>query len=120
MSRGGRVRWPWEKDPADREANYRRPVRIEERLRLTIKGAAVVAAFFWIKSVTQDRHDVGAEFLIGVGGPVLLAGVVDLVWTLRGKLDHIFISDRRAQIAVHTATVVAGVGLLVAGVLTHT
>ena len=121
MSSGGRgpVRWPWEKDPTDREANYRRPVRVAERARLTIKVAAVVAAFFWIKVVTADRSDVGAEFLIGVGAPLAIAGVVDLVWTMRGQLDHVFIDDERLQIAVHGAVAVAGVVMMVVGAVIH-
>lgn len=116
---GGPGRWPWEKDPTDREANYRRPVRVAERARLTVKAAAVVAAFFWIKAMTRDGLDVGAEFLIGVGTPVLVAGSIDLVWTIRGELEHIFVQERTAQLALHAATAMVGVGMIVAGVVTH-
>ena len=114
-----RLKLPWEKDPTDREANYRRPVRVAERLRLTIKAAVVVAAFFWIKAVTKDHHDVGAEFLIGVGVPVAVAGLIDTVWTARGQLDHIFISDERLQRIAHVGTAAVGVVMVVAGTVIH-
>lgn len=107
----------WQRDPNDREANYRRPVPQEERVRLGLKGALVVAGFLFIMNATRDRSDVGAEFAIGVGGPLLVAGVMDVIWTLRGRLEHVFIESRPLQLAAHAAMAVTGMVLVAAGVI---
>ena len=117
MSRRPGLRLPWEKDPNDKEANYRRPIPDHEKIRLLAKGASVVAAFFFITNTTKDRSDVGAEFLIGVGGPLLLAGVLDLIWTLRGQLEHVFIESRSLQLASHSLVATIGVAMLGAGLV---
>ena len=117
MSDRERPRLPWEKDPADKEANYRRPIAQHEKIRLVVKAASVVGAFFFIKEMTADRRDVGAEFLIGIGAPLLLAGVLDLVWTVQGRLEHVFIESRPLQLAAHGALALLGLGLVVAGTI---
>lgn len=117
MSKPQRRRLPWEKDPTDREANYRRPVRQDEKIRLTLKAASVVGAFAFIKTATGDRTDVGAEFLIGIGLPLLLAGVLDVVWTLRGWLEHVFIESRPLQLAAHASMAGVGAAIAVAGIV---
>lgn len=117
MSDRPRRRFPWEKDPNDREANYRRPIPEHEKVRLVAKAAAVVGAFLFIKTVTADRTDVGAEFSIGVGAPLLIAGVLDFVWTLRGRLEHVFIESRPMQLAAHGGTALLGLVMVVAGVV---
>lgn len=117
MTERPRLRLPWEKDPTDREANYRRPVAQDEKVRLTLKAAAAVAGFLFIMSMTRDGDDVGAELGIGVGAPLLLAGVLDVVWTLRGRLEHVFIESRPLQLAAHAAMAAVGLSLLVAGLI---
>ena len=110
-------RFPWEKDPNDREANYRRPIAEHEKVRLVAKAASVVGAFFFIRSMTADHRDVGAEFLIGVGAPLLLAGTLDLIWTIRGRLEHVFIESRSLQLAAHGALAVLGLAMVFAGAI---
>ena len=117
MSRRQGLKLPWEKDPNDREANYRRPVAQHEKVRLTVKGASAAAAFLFIMSMTRDRRDVGAEFLIGLGAPLLIAGTMDLVWTLQERLEHIFIESRTLQLAAHTGMALVGAGMLTAGLV---
>ena len=117
MNRQTRRRLPWEKDPNDREANYRRPVAQDEKVRLTAKGISVVVGFFFIMTMTEDRTDVGAEMAIGFGGPLLLAGILDVVWTLRGRLEHVFIESRALQLAAHGAMAFVGGVLVVAGTI---
>ena len=77
----------------------------------------MLVAFFFITNTTKDRSDVGAEFLIGFGAPLLLAGALDLVWTLRGRLEHVFIESRPLQLASHAVVAVVGAGMLVAGLV---
>lgn len=120
MSDRPRRRLPWEKDPNDREANYRRPIPEHEKIRLVVKAAAVVGAFLFIKTMTSDRTDVGAEFLIGVGAPVLIAGVLDVIWTLRGRLEHVFIEGRAMQLIAHGATALLGAAMVIFGVIAKT
>ena len=110
-------RFPWEKDPNDREANYKRPVPQHEKVRLTAKVASVVAGFAFIRLMTEDRSDVGAEFLIGFGAPLLVAGMLDLVWTLQGKLEHIFVESRPLQLVLHGGMATIGLAMLVAGAM---
>lgn len=117
MSRPARRRFPWEKDPADREANYRRPIAQDEKIRLTSKAAAAVAGFLFIMNMTKDRVDVGAEFALGIGAPLLLAGILDVIWTLRGRLEHVFIESRTMQIAAHSTMAAVGAGLVLAGAI---
>ena len=117
MKQPSRRRLPWEKDPADKEANYRKPIAQSEKIRLTIKAAAVVAGFFFIMRATRDRSDVGAEFAIGVGVPLMIAGVIDVVWTMRGQLEHVFLESRPMQLAAHSAMAVVGVGMIAAGLI---
>jgi hypothetical protein len=117
MNRPTRRRLPWEKDPNDREANYRKPIAQDEKVRLTAKGASVLAGFFFIMTMTEDRVDVGAEFAIGIGAPLLLAGVLDVIWTLRGRLEHVFLESKASQLAAHGAMALVGGALLVAGVV---
>jgi hypothetical protein len=117
MKQRTRRRLPWEKDPADREANYRKPVAQSEKVRLTIKAAAVVAGFLFIVRATKDRSDVGAEFAIGVGVPLAIAGVLDVVWTMRGQLEHVFLESRSMQLAAHAAMAVVGMAMIAAGLI---
>lgn len=112
-----RRRWPWEKDPEDREANYRKPVPQTEKVRLTIKGAAVVAGFLFIMETTKDQSDVGPEFAIGVGLPLLAAGAIDVVWTMKGRLEHVFLESKPMQLAAHSAMGLIGAAMVVAGLL---
>lgn len=110
-------RFPWEKDPNDREANYRRPIPRHEKVRLTAKAAAAAAGFLFAMDATRDRADVGAEFLIGVGGPLVLAGVLDLIWTLQGRLEHIFIESRPLQLASHAGMAMVGMVMFIGGLV---
>ena len=116
-ARRPRARLPWEKDPNDREANYRRPVAQHEKVRLTLKAASVVAAFAFVRLATRDRQDVGAELIIALGGPLLLAGALDTIWTLQGRLEHVFIESRPLQLAAHAGLAAAGLALLLAGLV---
>ena len=117
MNRRQGLKLPWEKDPNDREANYKRPIAQHEKVRLTVKGASAAAAFLFIMYMTRDRQDVGAEFLIAIGAPLLIAGVMDLVWTLQDRLEHIFIESRALQLAAHGAMAIIGAAMLTAGVV---
>ena len=117
MKQRSRRRLPWEKDPADREANYRKPIAQSEKIRLTIKAAAVVAGFFFIMNATRDRSDVGSEFAIGVGVPLMIAGAIDVVWTMRGQLEHVFLESRPMQLAAHAGMAVVGITMVVGGLL---
>lgn len=115
-----RPRLPWEKDPNDREANYRRPIEQTEKVRLVLKAVAVLGAFLFIKSATADRSDVGSEFLIGIGAPLIVAGVLDFVWTVRGRLEHTFIESRPLQLAAHAGMGLLGAGMMAAGLIART
>ena len=117
MTPRSRLKLPWEKDPNDREANYRKPIPQSEKVRLLTKAGAAVGAFLFIQEATGDRRDVGAEFAIGIGAALLVAGVVDLVWTLRGELEHMFIESRSLQLALHATMALVGLGMLVAGLI---
>ena len=117
MKQRTRKRLPWEKDPADREANYRKPIAPPEKVRLTTKAVAVVAGFLFIMDATKDRSDVGSEFAIGVGVPLLIAGVIDVVWTMKGRLEHIFLESKPMQLAAHSAMALIGAAMVVAGLL---
>ena len=119
MTQRTRLRLPWEKDPSDREANYRKPIPQGEKIRLTVKAAAAVAAFLFINRMTEDRADVGAEFSIGIGGALVVAGALDLVWTLRGELEHVFIESRSLQLASHALVATVGLVMLVAGLVSR-
>ena len=112
-----RLKLPWDKDPHDKEANYKRPIPQDEKVRLTAKAAAVVAGFLFVMNETRDRQDVGAEFLIGIGGPLALAGVLDLIWTMRGRLEHVFIESRTLQLVSHAALALLGAAMLVGGLV---
>ena len=115
LRRRTRKRWPWDKDPDDREANYRRPIPMSERIRLVAKAAAVVAAFLYVRATTADGSNVGAKLLVAIGAVLVVAGSVDLAWTLRGKLDHVFITSRRLQVAAPAAVLAAGAAMLFGG-----
>ena len=111
--RGGRAKWPWERDPNDKEANYRRPIPPAERIRLGLKGAIVVGVFLAIRAAV-DRSDPGPKLLVIVGAALALVGLIDLVWTVRGNLEHVFIESRPAQLAAHGALALGGVALALA------
>jgi hypothetical protein len=111
--RRSRARFPWERDPGDLEANYKKPVEFHERARLGLKGAIVVASFLVIKEWTEDRVDVGAKLLVVVGIVLVLVGIIDLVETRRGKLEHVFIEDRSAQLWWHGGLAASGAMLAV-------
>lgn len=117
MTQRSRLRLPWEKDPNDREGNYRKPIAQAEKTRLLAKAAAVVGAFLFIRDATGDGKDVGAEFGIGIGAALVIAGVLDLVWTFRGELEHVFIDSRPLQLLSHGAVAVAGLTLLAGGLI---
>jgi hypothetical protein len=117
VSRPSRRRLPWEKDPADKEANYRRPIAQSEKIRLTAKAAVVVAGFLFVMGATRDRSDVGAEFAIGIGAPLVVAGVLDVVWTMKGQLEHVFLESRPVQLAAHSVMALVGVALVAGGLI---
>ena len=112
-----RLRLPWDRDPNDKEANYRRPIPVYEKGRLLVKAAAAGAGLFFVINATRDRADIGAEFLIGIGGPLLLAGLLDVIWTQRGWLEHVFIESRPMQLGFHSLMAVVGAGMLVGGLV---
>lgn len=101
----------------DPEASYRKPVSTSDKIRLTLKGALVVAAFFWYRAASSDGRSEGAELAIAVGGVCVVAGAADLVAALRGDIEMIFIETRTIQIASRAALMVGGIALLVLGVL---
>lgn len=117
--RRARTKWPWERDPNDHEANYRHPVPLSERLRLGLKAAIAVGAFLAVRqiAVSGDRSLIGPKILIVAGVAVAMAGAIDLVWTLRGKLEHIFVETRPAQIVLHAGVSIAGAVATMAGIV---
>ena len=113
------MKLPWEKDPHDHEANYRKPVPVAERVRVAIKAAAVVGAGVAFRFATLDRTHEGAKLLIAVGAALLVAGITDLVYMRTHELELIFLTSPRQQRLVHAGVTVAGVLLLVAGALAY-
>ena len=110
-----RQRWPWEKDPNDRELNYRRPVPRHERLRLALKGGAAIVAALWFRSKIGTGQNEGAALAVAFGGVIAFAGLVDLVAAAKGRLEQIFLPNRNAQMIVQAVLLIAGLSVLVAG-----
>ena len=46
-----------------------------------------------------------------------LAGVLDLIWTQRGWLEHVFIESRPLQLGFHTLMAVIGAAMLIGGLV---
>ncbi len=114
-----RMRWPWEKDPNDREANYRRPVARAEVIRLSVKAAIAVAAGIGFRFASLDAADEGAELAIALGAAVAGAGITDLVYMRRHEIEQIFLTSPSRQRLARVGLVLAGVALLVAGTLAY-
>jgi hypothetical protein len=113
--RRGRAKFPWERDAGDHEATYKRAVPFHERARLGLKGAIVIASYMVIKEMTNDRIDVGAKLALVIGAALVLVGIMDLLWTWRGKLEHVFIESRSGQLAAHSALIVVGAAMAIGG-----
>ena len=110
-----RQRWPWEKDPNDRELNYRRPIPVYERLRLALKGGAAVIAALWFRARAGTGESEGAALAVAVGGVLVVMGVIDLVAAAKGRLEQIFLSSRTAQMVVQALVAGTGLAVLVVG-----
>ena len=110
---------PWEKDPDDREANYRKPIPRRELIRLYAKAALVVAAGMWFKFASETRSHEGAKLSLALGAALVGAGLVDLFFLRRHEIEQIFLTSRRQQIAVRAVVLLAGLALLVAGGLAY-
>jgi hypothetical protein len=50
-----------------------------------------------------------------IGVALTAVGIMDLLWTWRGKLEHVFIENRSAQLAAHGALVVVGATMAIVG-----
>ena len=109
------MRWPWEKDPNDRELNYRRPVPAHERVGLALKGVAVLVAAIWFQSRSGADQNEGAALAVAAGGVLAAVGLIDLVTAAKGRLEQIFLPSRGAQMMVRAVLLVAGLVVLVAG-----
>ena len=113
------MKLPWEKDPNDREANYKRPVPDAERYRIGIKAAAAVVAGVAFRFAISDRANEGAKFAMAVGSALLVAGVTDLVYMRKHDLELIFLKTKTQQRLVQRLVVAAGALLLLAGLLAY-
>jgi hypothetical protein len=118
------VRLPWENDPNDREANYRRPVPQIEIVRIGAKfvWAGVVGGWLWF--ATRDRcevdqlHDIcrpiatnaGAKLSLAVGAIMTVAAVIDLLYLRSHEIELIFARTKSQQVAGRM--VLLAVGLL--------
>jgi hypothetical protein len=111
--RGSRARWPWEKqqDPRD---THRLPVAFHERIRIGIKGATVLVAFLFVRESTENGIGIGSKIALAFGAVLVVFGVMDLLWTRRGLIDHIFVESHAAQIKVHAATAIGGALIVIA------
>ena len=112
-----RQRWPWEKDPNDRELNYRRPIPLHERLRLALKGGAAVVAALWFRSKIGGGENEGAALAVAVGGVVAMMGSIDLGAAAKGRLEQIFLPSRAAQMIAQAILAVTGLVVLVLGAI---
>jgi hypothetical protein len=113
------VKLPWEKDPNDREANYKRPVPAAERYRIGIKAFAALAAAIAVRFWVEDRSAQGAKLTIALGATLLIAAVTDLVYMRKHDLELIFLKTPEQQRLVQKGVVVAGLALLAAGTLAY-
>jgi hypothetical protein len=113
--RRGRAKFPWERDSGDHETTYKRAIPFHERARLGLKGAIVIASFMVIRETTKDRVDVGPKLAAVIGIALVLVGIMDVLWTWRGKLEHVFIETRSAQFAAHGALIAVGGLMAIAG-----
>ena len=110
---------PWEKDPDDREANYRRPVPRRELIRLYAKAVLVVLAGLWFKLASETRSHEGAKLALAFGAALTGTALIDLLYLRRFEIDQIFLTSRTQQVAARGVVLVVGLGLLVAGALAY-
>lgn len=113
------MKLPWERDPHDLEASYRKPVPRADGIRLGIKAAAVVGAGVGFRFWILDRTHEGAKLVIALGGALLVAGLTDLVYLRRHELDLIFLRGKRQQRMLQTALAGVGAALLLLGALAY-
>ena len=113
------MKLPWEHDPNDLEANYKRPIPRADVIRLTVKAAVAVAAgVAWRFAILDGMHE-GAKLVIALGVALAFAGVADLVYMQRYELEQIFLTSRESQILVRIGLAAGGVVLLAAGMLAY-
>lgn len=125
------------KDPSDHEANYRKPIRRSEMVRLLLRGLVVGAAFLWFrrygpprlpmnfgiadaassKGLVQPQEHEGAAAAIALGWCLLAFGVIGVVAAARGELEEIFVSGNRRQIALQGALTTLGGAVMAAGIV---
>ena len=110
---------PWEKDPDDLEANYRKPIPRRELIRLYLKAALGVTAGLWFKFASETRSHEGAKLALAVGAALMGVGLVDLLYLRRYEIEQIFLTSRRQQIVVRVVVLLAGLALLVGGGLAY-
>lgn len=110
---------PWERDPDDLEANYRRPIPRRELIRIYSKAVVGVGAGLWFKFSSETRTHEGAKLAMALGVVLLGAGLIDLLILKRHEIEQIFLTSRRMQIVVRACVLAAGVALLVAGSLAY-
>ena len=113
------MKLPWERDPNDLEANYKRPVPEAERYRIGIKAGAAVLAAVAFRFAIADRSDEGAKFAMAVGAALLVAGITDLVYMQKHDLELIFLKTKAQQQLVQRLVVAGGVLLVLAGLLAY-
>lgn len=109
------MKLPWEKDPNDREANYRRPVPRADIIRLGVKTAIAVTAGLGFRLVSLDGKDEGAKLVAALGVALLGAGIADLVYMRTNELEQIFLKSVGQQRLVAAAVAALGLILLVVG-----
>ena len=113
------MKLPWENDPHDREANYKRPIPAAERYRIGIKAAGAVLAGVAYRFAVVDRSHEGAKFCLALGTALLVAGITDLVYMRNHELEQIFLKTPAQQRLVQKFVAVAGLALLGAGTLAY-
>ena len=122
------MKLPWEKDPNDREANYKRPVPRSEAIRTGAKFILAAAAGGWLWLATadgcnvDDLHDVctpadrssGTKLVLAVGTVLLLAGVIDLAYLRSHEIELVFARHKKQQVIARWVMVAAGLLAVVA------
>ncbi len=98
----------------DRRAKAPPPPR-RELIRLGIILIGVAAGFFVLFRFQHD--DIGGAARLALGTWLSTLGTVDLVWLATGDLDRIFLQTRKGSAIAAGGYLVAGLALVVSGVL---
>lgn len=115
--RRGPLRPPWQKDPDDREANYKRPIKRADQIRLLARGIVIAVAYLWFRTREQTGDHEGAAAAAALGACIAFAGSLGVWAARRGELEEIFFSSRRHQVWAQALLTGSGLLIFVLGVL---